>query len=98
MTRFRDGQRRPSTIDEPMESPAVRKPADGQVHKVVRLVATSPSSWEDAARNGVEEAAKTIVDLRSATVADFDTVIDEGRVQQYRVKLEMVFQFDRSRR
>lgn len=73
-------------------------PANGQVHKVIRLVATSSVSWEDAARQGVAEAAKSIVDLRTASVADLDLVVDGGRVTRYRVLLEMVFQLDRSRR
>lgn len=71
--------------------------ADGQVHKVVRVVATSADSWEDAARAGVSEAAKTINDLHTATVVETDTVIREGAIVRYRVKLEMGFQLDRSR-
>lgn len=73
-------------------------PAEGQVHKVIRLVATSPRSWEDAARAGVAEATKTIVDLRTARVSEMDAVVDGSRIRLYRVKLEMVFQLDRSRR
>lgn len=73
-------------------------PVDGQVHKVIRLVATSSRSWEEAARRGVQEAAKSIVDLETARIVDMDVVIDSGLASRYRVKLEMVFQLDRSRR
>lgn len=73
-------------------------PMNGQVHKVIRLVATSRQSWEDATRRGVQEAAKSITDLETARITDLDVVIDSDQVSRYRVKLEMVFQLDRSRR
>jgi len=67
------------------------------VHKVVRLVATHPDSWEDATRVGVAEATKTIRDLRTARVSEFDTTIEQGAVSLYRVKLEVSFRLDRLR-
>lgn len=76
----------------------VRHPRAGQVHKVIRVVATSTESWEDAARSGVAEAVKTIHDLTSATLVKADLVTRDGKVDRYRVKLEMAFQLDRSRR
>ena len=72
-------------------------PRTGQVHKVIRVVATSEHSWEDAARAGVAEAVKTIHDLRTAAVVEADAVIRDGAITRYRVKLEMAFQLDRSR-
>ena len=69
----------------------------GQVFKNIRVVATSEVSWEDAARNGVAEAVKTIHDLRGATVVKADLVARDGGPLIYRVKLEMAFQLDRSR-
>lgn len=68
----------------------------GSVYKVVRLVATSTVSWEDAARRGVAEGAKTIRDLRVARVTQSDAVMRDG-VLVYRVKLEMSFRLDRAR-
>lgn len=65
--------------------------------KVIRLVATSSESWEDAARRGVAEAAKTIVGLDMANVMEMDTTIVDGQVARYRIKLEVAFQVDRSR-
>jgi len=68
-----------------------------RTYKVVRLVASSPESWEDAARRGVEEAAKTIVDLRRARVTQMDTLVVDGKVNAYRLELEVSFRLDRSR-
>lgn len=70
---------------------------DGTVFKVVRIVATSTRSWEDAARAAVGEAAKTITDLRSARVIESDLVVGDGVVTLFRVKLELAFQLDRLR-
>lgn len=66
-------------------------------YQVVRLVATSTDSWEQAARNGVAEAAKTIPNLQMAVVTDMDTLVRDGEVARYRIKLELAFQLDRVR-
>lgn len=70
----------------------------GQVHKVIRVVATSSVSWEAAAQVAVAEGARTISDLRTATLVESDMVVEGGTVLRYRVKLEMAFRLDRSRR
>ncbi len=75
------------------ESAAASEP----VFRVVRLVATSAHSWEDAARRGVAEAVKTSPDVRAASVTDMDTLIVDGAVVLYRLKLELALQIDRVR-
>lgn len=82
------------------ESPPPGQARPGQrseVRKVVRLVAASPVSWADATRRGVAEAAKTIRDLGTATVARRDALIQDGRIVMYRVQLEVSFRLDRER-
>ena len=71
--------------------------ADGQVEKVIRVVATSPDSWEGAAQVAIAEASRTITKLRSGTVVQADIVVGDDSVALYRLKLEMSFQLDRSR-
>ncbi|MDA3040694.1 MAG: dodecin domain-containing protein [Actinomycetota bacterium] len=66
-------------------------------YKVIRLVATSSVSWEDAAQRAVAEACKTIQNLGFARVMEMDTVLRDGQVAKYRVKLEIAFQIDRAR-
>jgi flavin-binding protein dodecin len=68
------------------------------VYRVVRIVASHPSSWADAAVDGIAELAKTITDLRVAEVVERDTVVRHGRVAEYRVTLRVSFRIDARRR
>ena len=63
------------------------------VYKVIELVGTSPNSFEEAARNAVETAAKSLKDIRIAEVAEFDMKIEEGKVVAYRAKVKVSFKF-----
>ncbi len=67
-----------------------------RVDKVIRIVATSPASWSEAARNAVSEASKTIHGLATARLIDTDIVVRDSTTL-YRVKLELQFQLDRNR-
>ena len=64
------------------------------VYKVIELVGTSTTSWEDAARNAVERAAKSLRDLRVAEVVEQDIVIEDGRVAAYRTKINVSFKYE----
>lgn len=66
------------------------------VYKIIELVGTSTESWEKAATSAVEKASKTLRDLRVAEVTEQDLVIDEGRVEAYRVKLKLSFKYEDS--
>jgi flavin-binding protein dodecin len=63
------------------------------VYKVIELVGTSSESWEDAARNAVETASKSLRDLRVAEVLELDMVIEEGRVRAFRTKVKVSFKY-----
>jgi flavin-binding protein dodecin len=63
------------------------------VYKVIEVIGTSPNSWEEAARNAVETAAKSLQDLRVAEVVEFDMRVEEGKVVAYRAKVKVSFKF-----
>ena len=63
------------------------------VYKVIELVGTSPDSWEKAAANAVETAAKTLHDLRIAEVVELDMQIEDGKVRVYRAKVKLSFKY-----
>lgn len=90
-------QDKTSEQDRPREQDDTSK-RDGntRVDKVVRIVASSPTSWSHAARNAIDEAAKTIHDLATARLVDADLLVRENTTL-YRVKLEVQFQLDRNR-
>ncbi len=82
----------------PGQGPAgAGSPVDEPVFRVVRLVSTSADSWEDAARRGVAEAAKSNPGLTSATVIEADTLIADEGVARYRLRLELSVRVDRER-
>lgn len=66
------------------------------VYKIIELVGTSPTSWDQAAANAVERASKTLRDLRVAEVVEQDIVIEDGRIAAYRTKLKVSFKFEGS--
>lgn len=63
------------------------------VYKVIEVIGTSPTSWEEAAKNAVETAAKSLSDLRVAEVVEFDMRVEEGKVVAYRAKVKVSFKF-----
>ena len=63
------------------------------VYKLIELVGTSTESWEAAAAVAVEQAAKTLQDLRIAEVVEQDMQIDNGKVINYRTKVKVSFKY-----
>jgi len=66
------------------------------VYRVTEIIGVSPESWEAAARNAVETAAKSVRDLRIAEATRFDVTIENGKVSAYRVRLSISFKYEGS--
>jgi flavin-binding protein dodecin len=66
------------------------------VYKVIELVGTSTDSWEDAATQAVNTAAKSVRDLRIAEVSNLDMHIEDGSVVAYRAKVKLSFKHEDS--
>lgn len=64
------------------------------VYKVVELVGSSPDSWEKAAATAVEQASKSLRDLRVAEVVSLDMHVENGKIAAYRAKLKVSFKFE----
>jgi len=64
------------------------------VYKIIELVGSSPVSWEDAAKNSVERASKTLRDLRIAEVTTLDMKIENGKVAAYRARVKLSFKYE----
>ena len=63
------------------------------VYKVIELVGSSDISWEDAAKQAVSTASKTVKDLRIAEVVSQDLKIEDGKVIIYRTRLKLSFRY-----
>ena len=63
-------------------------------YKVIELIGTSSTSWEEAATVAVERAAQHLRELRVAEVVEMDMVIHEGKVQLYRTKVKVSFKYE----
>lgn len=66
---------------------------DESIYKVIELVGTSSESWEAAAKNAVETAAKSLKDLRVAEVKEMDMKLEDGKVVAYRARVHVSFKY-----
>jgi len=65
------------------------------VYRVTEVIGTSRDSWEDAARQAVGAAARSLRDLRVAEVVEQDlTIADDGSVDSFRTKLRLSFKYE----
>ena len=62
-------------------------------YKIIELVGASKVSWEDAAKNAVETASKSLRDLRIAEVTKLDMTIEDGKVAIYRARVNLSFKY-----
>ena len=69
--------------------------AGESVYRVTELVGTSKTSWEDAVKNAVQTAAKSLRDLRVGEVTRFDVTIDKGKVTAYRARVQVSFKYEK---
>ena len=63
------------------------------VYKVIELVGSSPTSWEDAAKNAVETAGKSLRNLRIAEISKLDMKVEDGTVTAYRARVNLSFKY-----
>ena len=62
------------------------------VLKVIEIMANSNDSWEDATRQAVKHAAKSVKNIRSVYVRDQSAVVNNNEVTEFRVTLKITFE------
>ena len=67
---------------------------DSGVYRVTEIIGTSKTSWEDAAKNAVNIAAKSLRDLRIAEITKLDLRIENGKVAAYRARVALSFKYE----
>ena len=65
------------------------------VYKIITLVGTSTESWEKAAAAAVEQASRSLRDLRVAEIEELDMVLEEGNVRAYRARVKISFKYEK---
>ncbi len=63
------------------------------VYKIIELVGTSSASWDEAAKNAVELAGKSLRDLRVAEVSKLDMKVEDGKVTAFRARVKLSFKY-----
>ena len=61
------------------------------VAKVVELTASSPTSFEDAVKNGIEKASETLRNIQGAWVSEEKVDVEDGKITAFRVTLRITF-------
>lgn len=64
------------------------------VYKVIELVGTSPNSWEEAAKNAVETAGKSLQNLRIAEISKLDMKVEQNKVVAFRARVKLSFKYE----
>jgi Uncharacterized conserved protein len=62
-------------------------------YKIIEIVGSSKTSWEDAAKNAIESAGKSVKDLRIAEVIKLDMTIEDAKVASFRTRLNLSFKY-----
>jgi flavin-binding protein dodecin len=65
----------------------------GSTYKIVELVGTSDTSWEEAAKSAVETAGTSLRDLRIAEITKLDMSIENGKIKSYRARINVSFKY-----
>ncbi len=64
------------------------------VLKVIEVLSSSETSWEDATRKALAQAAKSLKNIRSAYVKDQSAVVKDGNILEFRVNLKITFELE----
>lgn len=62
------------------------------VLKVIEVLANSDKSWEDATRNAVAHAAKSVQHIKSVFVESQSAVVEGNLIKEYRVNVKITFE------
>ncbi len=62
------------------------------VLKVIEVLANSNKSWEDATEKAVEQAAKSVNNIRSVYMQEQSATVKNGKIDEYRVNVKITFE------
>jgi len=59
--------------------------------KVIEVLAESEKSWEDAAKNAVEQAGKSVRNVKSIYIENFEAQVKDDKITNYRINAKISF-------
>ncbi len=62
------------------------------VLKVIEVLANSDKSWEDAAKNAVDHASKSVKNIKSVYINEQSATVKDGKMNNYRVNAKITFE------
>jgi hypothetical protein len=62
--------------------------------KVIEVLAESNKSWEDAAQEAVTTASKTVRNVKSIWIDNFEATVEAGKLKSYRINAKVSFVLD----
>jgi flavin-binding protein dodecin len=62
--------------------------------KIIEVLAESEKSWEDAAQQAVSKASKTVHNVKSIYIENFEATVDQGTLKKYRINAKISFRLD----
>ncbi|MGB7571822.1 MAG: dodecin family protein [Methanothrix sp.] len=67
------------------------QPGDNDMYSIIEIVGKDSMGWEYAVKNAIDEASENLRDLRIAHVKELDIKIDDGKISEYRAKINLSF-------
>ncbi len=61
------------------------------IAKVTEISASSPNSFEDAVKQGISRASRTIENIKSAWINEQNVIVEQGKIVEYRVNMRLTF-------
>ena len=62
------------------------------IHKVIEVISQSDKSWEDAAQRAVADAGRTVDQIKSIWIKNFEAVVKDNKIVEYRVNANITFE------
>ena len=62
--------------------------------KIIEVLAESNQSWEDAAKQAVANAAKTVRNIKSIYIENFEATVDGDKLTRYRINAKISFMLE----
>jgi flavin-binding protein dodecin len=67
-------------------------PPERAIHKVIEVISQSEKSWEDAAQRAVAHAGKSVEQIKSIWIKNFEALVKDNRIVEYRVNANLTFE------